>query len=76
MGKVTLEFDSIEESFEVDCAINGHKWVMAMWDLDQHLRGIVKHGEGDHTGEQIEFADKLREEIRDILDGYGLNINN
>jgi hypothetical protein len=75
MGKIILEFDSVEESQDARVALDAMKWKMSMWDLDQYLRGIVKHGEGSHSSEQIEFADKLRKEIRDIINDYGLNLN-
>lgn len=76
MGKVILEFDSIEEQEDIRTAIDGYKWKLSMWDLDQHLRGIVKYGDENYTSEQIEFADKLRDEIRSILNGYSLNLEN
>lgn len=44
MGKIILEFDSIEESIEARNALYGTKWKIAMWDLDQKLRAMVKHG--------------------------------
>ena len=56
------------------------KWKMAMWDLDQILRSTVKHGVSitnrskEASGEEMDVADKIREEIRDILNGYGLNL--
>lgn len=74
MGKVILEFDSVEEQEDIRSAIDGYKWKLAMWDLDQHLRSVVKYGEGNHTGEQMDFADKIREEIRQILNSYALNL--
>lgn len=75
MGKVILEFDSVEESQDARVALDGMKWKMSMWDLDQHLRSIVKYGEGSNSVEEINFADKLRQEIRDILNSYNLNLN-
>jgi len=81
MGKVILEFDSLEESQDARVALDGYKWKMAMWDLDQILRSTVKHGVGildstknQATDTEIEVADKLREEIRDLLNSYGLNL--
>ena len=67
MGKIILEFDSIEESVEAKNALDGTKWKIAMWDLDQKLRSTVKHGQkfsgtGDATSEEIDVCDKLREE--------------
>ena len=80
MGKVILEFDSVEEQDDIKSALDGYKWKLAMWDLDQKLRSTVKHGQkfsgtGDASSEEIDVCDKLREEIRSILDEYGLNLN-
>lgn len=77
MGKIILEFDSFEEKDDVRDALDGYKWKLAVWDLDQHLRSVVKYGSYENrqaTSEEMDFADKLREEIRSILDGYGINL--
>lgn len=74
MGKVILEFDSLEEQEDIKSALDGYKWKLSMWDLDQHLRSIVKYNHGNPTGEQMDLAEKLREELRGILIGYGLNL--
>ena len=79
MGKIILEFDSVEESHDARVALDAMKWKMAMWDLDQKLRSTTKHGasmlkNGEAGDEEMEFAYKIRDEIRDILNGYGLNI--
>lgn len=75
MGKVILEFDSVEEQEDIRSAIDGYKWKLVVWDLDQHLRSIVKYQTGNPTGDQMDLAEKLREEIREILNGYSLNLN-
>jgi hypothetical protein len=80
MAKIILEFDSLEESEDARVALDGYKWKMAMWDLDQKLRSITKYGVSitalntSATGVEQDVADKLREEIREILDGYSLNL--
>lgn len=80
MGKIILEFDSFEESQDARVALDAMRWKMAMWDLDQMLRSTVKHGVSitdrskEASGEEMDVADKIREEIRDILNGYGLNL--
>jgi hypothetical protein len=80
MGKIILEFDSVEESQDARVAIDAMKWKMAIWDLDQELRSTVKYEksllnhDGKATDAEIEIADKLREKIREILEGYQLNI--
>jgi hypothetical protein len=45
MAKVILEFDPTEEREDMDSAINGWKWKMLVWDLDQHLRSELKYNE-------------------------------
>ena len=35
MAKVTLEFDFDEDRDDMESAINGWKWKMLVWDLDQ-----------------------------------------
>ena len=80
MGKIILEFDSVEESQDARVALDAMKWKMAIWDLDQELRSTVQYEksllshDGKATDAEIEIADKLREKIREILDGYQLNI--
>ena len=77
MGKIILEFDSFEEKDDARDALDGYKWKLAVWDIDQQLRSVVKYGSHDNrqaTSEEMDFADKLREEIRSILDGYGINL--
>lgn len=80
MAKIILEFDSLEESEDARTALDGYKWKMAMWDLDQKLRSITKYGASimapntSASGVEQDVADKLREEIREILNGYSLNL--
>ena len=78
MGKVILEFDSIEEQDDARVALDGYKWKLAMWDLDQTLRGTTKHGIFDNreaTGVEQEMAERLRDGIREILSEYNLNLD-
>ena len=80
MADIILKFDSQEEGDDARTALDGYKWKMAMWDLDQKLRSITKYGVSitapntSATGVEQDVADKLREEIREILDGYSLNL--
>ncbi len=73
MSKVILEFDSVEESDEIQDAINGWKWKNAMWDLDQKLRDTTKYsksviqGQDNASSEECNIADRYRELIREIL---------
>jgi hypothetical protein len=78
--KVTLEFDGIEEQDDVRTALDGYKWKLAMWDLDQGLRSTTKYGtslintKNSATTEEVEIAEKLRELIRECLSEYNLKL--
>jgi len=80
MSKIILEFDGIEESDDARTALDGYKWKLAMWNLDQELRGIVKYqksitnSDKPASGEEMDIADKIREKIREILDGYTIHL--
>jgi hypothetical protein len=80
MSKIILEFDSFEEAEDARTALDGYKWKLAIYDLDQQLRKTTKYEESvlNHTKAtdlEIEIAEKYREKLREILDGYGLNLN-
>lgn len=78
MGKIILEFDSEEEREDARTALDAYKWKGAVWDLDQKLREITKYGFVDKkeaTEEERDLAEKLREELRKILEDYNLNLD-
>jgi hypothetical protein len=77
MGKIILEFDSFEEQDDARMALDGYKWKVAMWDLDQELRSVTKYGTFDGreaTGEEQNMAESLRESIREVLNRSNLNL--
>ena len=78
MGKIILEFDSIEEQNDARMALDGIKWKNAMWELDQVLRSVTKYGSFENrqaTGAEQDMADKVRDVIRDILNESNLNLD-
>lgn len=82
MGKIILEFDSLEEESGARVALDGHRWKNAMWELDQKLRETTKYGksvihsEVTASGVEQDVAEKYREMIRDILSEYTLSLEN
>jgi len=78
MGKIILEFDSLEESQDARVAMDAMKWKMSVWDLDQELRKTTKYESSflnpseKADDKEIQIAEKYREIIRDILNNYGL----
>ena len=74
--KVIIEYE-FEEQDDARTALDGYKWKLAMWDLDQELRGITKYGAIDNreaTEAERDIADKIRESIRETLNNYNLNL--
>jgi hypothetical protein len=78
MAKVTIEFDTFEEADEIRNALDGYKWKLAFWDLDQKLRSITKYGESlikDEASEiEVDVAIAMRDELRNVLNSYNLNL--
>lgn len=67
--KAILEFSLPEEANEHMQAVNGASWEAAMFDLDQHLRGIVKYGDDDAAAD---IAQKIRDKLHEIMGESGL----
>jgi len=80
MGKILLEFDSVEDAQAIQASLDGNKWKRAMWDLDQQLRQTTKysvsviHSESSADEFEQDIAKKYREIIKDIIEEYGLNL--
>jgi hypothetical protein len=74
MAKVILEFDPTEEREDMDSAINGWKWKMLVWDLDQHLRSELKYNE-KIIGEVYEALEKLRDHLHELKSESGLKLD-
>ena len=70
MTSATLTFD--EESELID-AVNGYKYKLALWELDQFLISELKCND-KLTAEQDEYAELIREMIREFLEDYQLTI--
>lgn len=61
MPKVTIEFDLPDEQADFDAAVHGREALSVLWDIDQRLRSLLKHG--DPTEEQAKLAEDIREMI-------------
>jgi hypothetical protein len=76
---IVIEFGD-DETKDAEIALNGWKWKMAMWDLDQLLRSTTKHGvslldsKKEASSEEVEIAYKIRDQIREMLSNSGLNL--
>lgn len=74
MAKVTLEFDPGEEREELESAINGWKWKMLVWELDQYLRKELKYND-KLTGDAYEAVEKVRDMLHELKGDSGLTLD-
>jgi hypothetical protein len=50
MPKATLKFDLPDEQGDFDAAILGREALAVLWDIDQRLRSLLKHGADRRAG--------------------------
>lgn len=43
--KATLHFTLPDDQGDFDAALRGRDALLALWEIDQHCRGIIKHGQ-------------------------------
>jgi hypothetical protein len=70
MAKATLEFnldDREDIKAHLRC-VKSTSMAVTLWDIDQHLRSEEKYKDN-------EVAEKLREEIREIMNDNGINLD-
>ena len=72
--KAILEFTLPEEQVEFDCAVNGVKWMSAMWDLDQWLRSQTKYAPDTMSSDTHIAFEECREKLHEILNEEGLKL--
>jgi len=68
--EATLKFNLPEEQTEFDNAVNGAKWSLVAWDLDQYLRNKIKYGEIPQ--EAYDALEECRDKLHEIKGDYGL----
>lgn len=62
MPTVTLRYRLPDEQAEYDAARLGRQMVAVIWEIDQRLRSLVKHG--SPSDETASLAEEIREMIR------------
>ena len=71
--KITLEFKD-EDAEEALTALDGYKWKLALWDLDQYLRSEIKYN-ADLTEQAYEALEDCRTKIVRLLEEYNLKLD-
>ena len=58
MPKATLTYDLPDEQGEFDAALAGRKALLALWEIDQRMRSLLKHGQP--TADERRLAEEIR----------------
>ncbi len=66
-----LKFNLPEDELDFSNAVNGYKFKLILWDMDQHLRSIAKYSE---DSEKAEMAQELRDKLREYFSEYNVTI--
>lgn len=63
MPTVTIRYSLPDEQADYDAARLGRSACATLWDIDQRLRSLIKHGEPSEETERL--AEEIRQMIRD-----------
>jgi hypothetical protein len=67
MPTVTLRFKLPDEEYEYKRAMMGSAALALLWDIDQHLRGLIKHGTiSAETKEELQRVRNMIHEDSDV----------
>ena len=76
--KATLEFDlndfDNDDRSSFQDAVNGTKWRLAMWELDQWLRSQTKYAPDDMSEDTYKALQSCRDKLYEILNQESLSM--
>ena len=70
MTSATLTFD---DENDLLVAINGYKYKLALWQVDQFLRSEMKYND-KLTSEQYDYAEMLRDKLHEFINDFNLTL--
>jgi hypothetical protein len=70
MTSATLTFD---DENDLLTAINGYKFKLALWQVDQFLRSEMKYND-KLTSEQYDYAEMLRNKLHEFINDFNLTL--
>jgi hypothetical protein len=73
--KAKLEFNLPEDQQEFNFATQGSDWWNVCWNMDQWLRANTKHAPDLMPVDEYNAYERCREELRDLINSRGLNLD-
>jgi hypothetical protein len=71
-GKLEFELSDPDDRCEFERAVRANRAFDAIGSYDTYLRSEIKYGE--YTEDQCVLLEKTRQEFRDILSTYGIDV--
>ena len=71
--KAILEFNLPEDESSHKLAVKAPDMYCVLWDIDQWLRGKLKYG--DDFKDADDALEKTREELHDLLQSHGVDLD-
>lgn len=76
--KAILEFDFDKEGSDdqdrFKDAINGWRWKMVVWEMNNWLRGEIKHASDDMSDDTYKAFEKCREKLYEFVNDESLTL--
>ena len=73
--KAKLEFNLPEDSVEFEMATNASYMHSVIWDMDQWLRGKIKHAPNDMSDDKYETYSECREMLIKLITENNINLD-
>lgn len=71
--KVTIEFND-DEKDDLQTALDGYKWKLLVWDLNDKLRTYLKYDDSI-INEKYEMTEQIKRDLFELLDDYNLTLD-
>jgi hypothetical protein len=69
-----LKYNLPEDQLDFDTAVNGSKWMAAMWQLDNWLRSKTKYAPDTMSADTFTAFEQSRDMLHEILQEEGLKL--
>jgi hypothetical protein len=69
-----LKYNLPDDQLDFDTAVNGAKWMAAMWQLDQWLRAQTKHAPDTMSADTFTSFEQSRDMLHEILQENSLKL--
>lgn len=70
-----LKFDLDEDKVDFMHAVKGTEAHLCLWEMDQWLRGNIKHASDSTPDDEINGYEKSRQQLRELMSSFNLSFD-